>query len=70
MSMSKKDFIALADVVKAQLAQYPPTHSQPAYRALVVSVVKGFLPHMRRACANFDEARFLAACTIQMSEVL
>ncbi len=63
MSMTKRDFEALAQALKS-------AHSGPSARIgrnAAVRVVNNLLPHLRSVNAAFDDERFILACGLDVA---
>lgn len=62
MSMTKRDFEALASAIKSS---HSGNRRTADYKA-AVRVVNNLLPHLRSVNAAFDDERFILACGMQV----
>lgn len=63
MSMTKRDFEALASAIKGA---HSGNRRTADYKA-AVRVVNNLLPHLRSVNAAFDDERFIMACGMQVA---
>lgn len=63
MSMTKRDFEALASAIKSS---HSGNRRTADYKA-AVRVVNNLLPHLRSVNAAFDDERFILACGMQVA---
>ncbi len=69
MSMSKKDYVAIAAAFKAQLAEDAQAHREAfreSRRESLAKVLNRMLPHLRASNPAFDADFFIEACGFEL----
>lgn len=66
MSMSRKDFVAIAAGIKREVDRLPEGSAQ---RKVAANVVHAMLPALQEANSNFRRAQFVEACGLKMGEL-
>lgn len=62
MSMSKKDYVAIAGAFKAQLEQDLASEHRESRRRALAETINRMLPYLRASSDTFDSNRFVQAC--------